>query len=240
MDLKMLRNLLLDCRAALRRHVGGFEETPLREVLDDGIIELGQAGDTAAAEAMGEPETQSSHQVALAWQAAARDLRYTHPELHAKLSARVLQVLDVDVLHDPAAEIQELETNVRDGDAALRSATGELTELREALAHAVPILDDPRLTGHEATRQRLRQLIEAATRGGGLPRPKPEDPADIALTQDELRAVAAGRRALTPDERDWCMGEALVRTGFQHTPVQLIERGEPALAQLILDPPTSA
>ena len=50
-----------------------------------------------------------------------------------------------------------------------------------------------------------------------------------------FHAVADGRRALTREQREWCVGEAMVLTGFMHTPVQLLERGEAALARIILD-----
>ena len=46
-----------------------------------------------------------------------------------------------------------------------------------------------------------------------------------------------GRRTLSRDERDWCVGEAMVLSGFSQTPVQLLAGGEAALARLILDTP---
>ena len=89
----------------------------------------------------------------------------------------------------------------------------------------------------EAARLRLRQLVEAATRGGGLPKPAPVEAAGGLLSRAQLQEVAEGRRALSRDERDWCVSEAMVLSGFSQTPVQLLAGGEPALARLILDTP---
>ena len=40
--MKEIRNLLLDCRTALRKAHKDFDDHPLRELLDDTIIELGE------------------------------------------------------------------------------------------------------------------------------------------------------------------------------------------------------
>lgn len=46
--------------------------------------------------------------------------------------------------------------------------------------------------------------------------------------------VAAGQRPLSVGQREWCVGEAMVLTGFAHDPIELIARGDAALAQLVL------
>ena len=237
--MKKIRNLLLDCRAALRRADADFARSPLSELLDDTIIELGQAGDAPTLEA---PETRTAQQVAYAWQSAARDLRFSHPELHEKLSARVLQMLDVDVFHDPATEIHALQSHVQDCDARLRDAVAELASLRQTLIDAVPNLDG-NMPAAEAARVRLRMLVESATRGGGLPKAVAAAQASGGgpmLTREALQEIAEGRRALSRDEREWCIGEAMVLSGFQKNPAQLLADGEAALARLILDAPASA
>ena len=58
------------------------------------------------------PATHAAQQVAYAWQVAARDLRFSHPELHAQLTERVRKLLDVDVLDDPGIEIQKLQSSI--------------------------------------------------------------------------------------------------------------------------------
>lgn len=235
--MKKLRNLLLDCRTALRRADPGFAHTPLSAQIDDAIIALGRAAETPAAEAA-EPETRTAQQVAYAWQMAARDLRHSHPDLHGKLSERVLQMLDLDVLHEPAAEIQALQSRLQDGESHLRDAIDELSALRQVLADAVPSLDG-NMPAPEAARVRLRMLVDAASRGGGMPKAAMPAPAGSGptLTREALQAVADGRRALSRDERDWCIGEAMVLSGFQSNPSQLLADGEAALARLILDAP---
>lgn len=233
--MKALRNLLLDCRTALRRADANFAHTPLSEQLDDTIIGLGQ---NTQAE-LPEPETRTAQQVAYAWQSAARDLRFSHPDLHEKLQARVLQMLDVDVLLDPADEILALQGKLAQSEAKLRDAVAELSALRQSLADAVPQLDG-NAPPPEAARLRLRMLIDSATRGGGLPKAAPKDPAHVGLSREDLRAVADGERGLSREEREWCIGEAMVLSGFQHTPASLLADGEAALARLILDMPTPA
>ena len=41
--MKQIRNLLLDCRAALRRADPAFADSPLGAQVDDTILELGKA-----------------------------------------------------------------------------------------------------------------------------------------------------------------------------------------------------
>ena len=176
------------------------------------------------------PETHAAQQVAYAWQVATRELRFTHPELHAQLTEKVRQLLDVQVLDDPALEIHRLQADV----AAMKA---ELDELRQALADAVPGIDT-KVPPAEAARLRMRYLIEAGSRGSGLSPPahlRPGEPVDVAPSRADLEAVMEGRRALTREQREWCVGEAMVLTGFMHTPVQLLEKGEAALARIILD-----
>jgi hypothetical protein len=230
-----IRHLLLDCRAALRRVDPGFADSALGQQLDDTILELGHAAPAAAAAP--EPGTRTAGQVALAWQTAARDLRFSHPELHAQLGARVLGLLDLDELHDPADEIIALQARLQQAEARQRGIADELAALQRTLADAVPVLDG-NVPAAEAARLRVRQLVEAATRGGGLPKPGAEAPAgSVMLSKEQLRAVAEGRRALSRDERDWCVGEAMVLSGFSQSPADLLAAGEAALARLILDTP---
>ena len=66
-----IRNLLLDCRAALRRADRKFESTPLAEVLDDEILRIGRESEPkpASEEPVAKPHALP---IAYAWQAAAR------------------------------------------------------------------------------------------------------------------------------------------------------------------------
>lgn len=232
--MKSLRHLLLDCRTALRRADPAFEQSALRQRLDDTIIAM-SATPAAVQEELRVPETRAAQQVAYAWQVAVRDLRFSHPELHAELGERVRRLLDVEVLDDPAFEIQRLQAANAAASASTAAAAAELAEMRQALADAVPTVHDG-MPEAEAARLRMRTLVEAGTRGVGLPKPPaPADPGQIALTRADLQAVADGRRTLSRDERDWCVGEAMVLSGFQHNPTQLLAQGEAALVRIILD-----
>ena len=57
----------------------------------------------------------------------------------------------------------------------------------------------------------------------------------LLASADLLALVAAGAGTLTKEQREWCVGEAMVLTGFQFTPVELIEKGDAAVARMILD-----
>lgn len=232
--MKTLRHLLLDCRTALRRADPAFEQSALRQRLDDTIIAM-SAAPAAPQDELRVPETRAAQQVAYAWQVATRDLRFSHPELHAELGGRVRRLLDAEVLDDPAFEIQRLQAANAAANASTAAAAAELAELRQALADAVPTVHNG-MPPAEAARLRLRALIETGSRGGSLPKaPPPADPAAIVLTRADLLAVVAGERTLSRDERDWCVGEAMVLSGFQHNPTQLLAQGEAALVRIILD-----
>ena len=135
--MKDLRNLLLDVRAALRRSDRNFDKNPLREQLDETLIELAKPQEEPSEERI-EPETFTAQQVAYAWQIAARNLRLTHPELHTRMVARVHEMLDADVLHDPATEILMLQTRLDTHAVTHKSDTAELAALRLALAKVSP------------------------------------------------------------------------------------------------------
>jgi hypothetical protein len=239
--MKPLRLLLLDCRSALRRLDPGFEASTLRERIDDAILDVAkseQGGSTTHSVPI--PETLVAQQVAYAWQVAARELRFSHPELHAQLFEKVRKLLDAGDLVDPGVEIQRLHASQAMALSAADTARRELDDLRQALADAVPGID-ANIPAAEATRLRMRKLIDAGSRGSGLPPPAHRhlDPADIAPSRAELQEVAEGRRSLTREEREWCVTEAMVLCGFTRTPVELLADGEPAIARILLEGQTA-
>jgi hypothetical protein len=253
--MKDLRNLLLDCRAALRRADPQFDSHPLRARIDENIIGMSKADDVPEAVV---PHSFAAQQVAYAWQQAARDLHFTHPQLHAELVREVRERLQAGTLLDPNAELLQLQAQLkrvqaeRDAagtalSAARDAAQGELQAanatlqqeldgLRTALA-AVVALEGADASGSaaELAQRRVRALVQAAQRGGGLPKPRPEDPGDVAPTMAELQQVSQGLRAFTEQEREWCVGEAVVRSHFERHPAQLLADGDRALAALLLD-----
>ncbi len=204
-----LRNLLLDCRSALRRANRRFDDDPLRAKLDEALNELGKDNDE---DELAEPETRTAQQVAYAWQIAVRGVKLTHPDLYAKLSRRVNEMLDADVL-DPATEFLDLQSKLTAAATAEAYAEKELADLRQALTDAVPLIGRDAIgSDAECTQRRLKLLIKAAEQGSGLPKPVSDDPHDQTHTREELLAVAQGRRQLSRWERSWCLAEALVMT----------------------------
>jgi hypothetical protein len=229
-----LRNLLLDCRTALRRADPAFDEGPLRPRIDQTIIAMATAKGRRQDD-VHTPPTFTAQQVAFAWQQAARELHFTHPQIHAELGEAVRERLGDDTLVDPATELLQLQASLRELQAGSAAREAELAALQATLAAAVA-LDGSDAQGTEAERaqRRLRLLVDAASHGNGLPRPKEENPADVAPTREELRAVAAGTRVFSAVEREWCIGEAVARTGFERTPEQLLAGGDRALAELLM------
>ncbi|HVR80664.1 MAG TPA: hypothetical protein VHF02_01010 [Luteimonas sp.] len=232
--MKELRDLLLDCRSALRRADRGFDDSPLRARLDHTIIGMSQASPEPEDDAV-EPQTFSAQQVAYAWQQAARELHFTHPALYAELGKQVRERLQADELLDPGVEIVQVQAQLRAAEAVHEGSRAELTALHAILANAV-LLEGTDAVGSDAdcAQRRLRLLLNAATHGGALPRPRPEDPDAIEPTREELQLVSRGQREFSQEEREWCIGEAVVRSHFECDPAQLLAAGDQALATLIL------
>jgi hypothetical protein len=235
-----LRNLLLDCRSALRRAIRRFEEDPLRAKLDEAINEIGKESDD---DVLDQPETHTAQQVAYAWQIATRSLRMTHPDVHAKLVKRVTDMLDADVLHDPTTEFLKLEAKLDASAASHQSAVNDLADLRKAIADAVPLTGRDAIgSDAECTQRRLQLLVKAAAQGTGLPKQTNEQPQEHGHNPEDLLAVAQGRRQLTQWERSWCLAEAMVMTDQSAAHLKKLEDVE--LVMLVLggssDPSTLA
>ena len=209
-----IRNLLLDCRAALRRSDKDFESTPLADLLDDEIIRIGRESEPAppSEEPVAKPHALP---IAYAWQAAARELRSSHPDIHELLARRVNERLREKVVDNAGAEIDALRAQLQQREAACAQLDNELAAVRVELDIA----------------RRTPAIAPAGIGGDGVATPA----ADPRIPgQELLRAVANGTAVLSNEHRDWCLAEALVLTGFERTPVQLMEDGEAALAALIL------
>lgn len=231
-----LRNLLLDCRSALRRANRRFEDDPLRGKIDAALNDLGKDDDD---DELAEPETRSAQQVAFAWQIVTRSLRLTHPDVHAKLVTRVHDMLDADELHDSTTEILALQAKLETTSTAEQSSAKELADLRQALADVVPLVGRDAIgSDAECTQRRVQFLIKAAEQGGGLPKQVNDDPHDQAHTREELLAVAQGRRQLSRWERSWCLAEALVMTEMSAAQLKKLKDAE--LVKMVLAGPTPA
>lgn len=244
-SLNSLRSLLTEAQEALRQALPEFDEHPLSVWLDKALRELtGQLLPKADG-----PVKSSAQQVALAWQSACRELKFSHPVLHKDLNARVMRLLDERELVDPASELVQLEAQLKKAEARLKQVQERMLErdrsfviqsrqmdaLHKALAEAAPQVtgvSDP----HVLALQRVAELVVAkagpARKGT---RKTPMD--DLTPSRAVLEEVAAGKCQFTKDQRDWSVTECLGLTDWQHTPIELMEFGDAWMAEKILASP---
>jgi hypothetical protein len=141
----------------------------------------------------------------------------------------------------PAAQLERLRQDVEDAEHARDAANlqrmkvaGQLNTLHKSLAAAVPQVDSTK----DAQSDALRRIEWLASHGGADPG------AAVAAKAAEmeapmpgravLEAVIAGERKFTKQQLEFSIAEAMVLTGWQQTPLELMEQGEPWLAELIL------
>lgn len=248
-----LRNLLIDCRIALRRVPPSDQIRTLGSRIDELIRDLDR-GQLVPSTGGDEASTarSSSQQVALAWQTVCRGLMLSHPALHAELRARVMAMLDVRELNEPDQELLALEEENRRLGAELGSLRSRLSDmigragqsqealatLQEALAEAAADLPDAELI-KDPQALSLARIDWLRQRPGSAPGPSAVAPAlppeqgpvpDAAV----LRAVAAGEREFSAAQREWVIGEALGLTGWSMTPLELLAKGDVWLAEKII------
>jgi len=190
---------------------------------------------------------ETSNQVALAWQTAARDLKFSHPTLYDQLSKKVMSKLGAKTLVDQVDELRQLEDTVGElkkhqesAEKSRQAVEIERDALLGALASAVPELSD----GGDrigVALARIDLLKKQAVTGGGGGAGK-ASAASVAAeeenripTAEVLGMVASGARRFTNAQREWCVGEAMVLSGFQLTPMELIEQGDAQIAKIISD-----
>jgi len=253
--MKELRTLLIDCRIELRKLVRDFHKTELCERLDVAVQSLANAGGVEAdlkqpvkAEVV-QNVKETSSQVALAWQTAARDLKFSHPTLYDQLSKKVMSKLGVKTLVDQVDELRQLEDTVGElkkhqesAEKARQSVELERDALLGALASAVPELSDGGDRVGVAL-ARIDLLQKQAQSGGGGAGNAGKGSAAAGAAEEENRIptpevlgmVASGVRRFTNAQREWCVGEAMVLSGFQLTPMELIEQGDAQIAKIISD-----
>jgi hypothetical protein len=247
--MKELRTLLIDCRIELRKLVRDFHKTELCERLDVAVQSLGAAGGAemdlkqAPSASTVREVKETSNQVALAWQTAARDLKFSHPTLYDQLSKKVMSKLGVKTLVDQVDELRQLEDTVgemKKREQMLDKQRGQIEVERDALlgalATAVPELAD----GGDrigVALSRIEFLKNQAEKGGGRAGSRPSAAAaeeENRIPSPEVIAmVAAGSRRFTNSQREYCVGEAMVLSGFALTPMELIEQGDARIAEII-------
>ena len=246
--MKQLRTLLIDCRIELRKLVRDFHKTELCERLDVAMQTLAQASPVEldvksppTATAVREIK-ETSNQVALAWQMAARDLKFTNLALYEAMSKKVMARLGTKTLVDQVDELRQLEDTVADlqkqqvaADKSQLALETERDALLGALASAVPELGDG---GDQVAVALARidwlkaQVLRAAPSMAA--RAISEEESRVP-TAEIIAVVAAGGRQFTKAQREWCVGEAMVLSGFQFTPMELIEQGDARIAKIIAE-----
>lgn len=249
--MKELRTLLIDCRIELRKHIKDFHKTEMCDQLDAAIAKIASANanpeSVTTEPAIGANKSLTTNQVGLAWQRAARDLKFSHPDLYEKMGKDVMRLLDTRTMVDPATELLQLGSEVeklKEAQAALKKQQDAIQSERDALlgalASAVPQLDDTadRFATALARIQWLQAAVAskaAATSGSGKAASS-EPPQEGPVPSDQaLVGIIAGARKFTKDQLDWAVGEAMVLCGFQFTPHELIQQGEPHIAKIIQD-----
>lgn len=208
-----------------------------------------QAKSEPADEAQGRKST--THQVALAWQQVTRDLKFSDPPLYESLRAKVLSRIEAKTLVDESTELRQLEQEVAALKAALQSVQADEARKREplqlerdslyaALAQAVPELADGE-DGLAVAMARIEWLRNQASkpaptangRGARAPSAAPVEQDSPVPSSEVLASVAAGLRKFSDRQREWSVAEAMVLSGFQHTPVELLAMGDARVAEII-------
>ena len=162
------------------------------------------------------------------------------------VGAAVGGVVGAKSLVDPAVEIHELERQIAELHAQIKTKEKaahaievERDAVLGALATAVPTLKDggDRLGVALARVDWLVKEIAkgpSATSSGGPVKKVVPDVQDTIPSNELLAAIATGSGGFTKEQREWSVGEAMVISGFQFTPVELIQKGDTAVAQMIV------
>jgi len=136
-----------------------------------------------------------------------------------------------------AQQSQDIEDAEHARDAAnlaRMKVMGQLNTLHKSLAAALP-----EITHHDPQAEALLRIEWLLKHGAG-------DPAAAAAakaaemeapmpSREVLEAVVAGKRKFNKDQLEFTIGEVMVLTFWEMTPVELMEKGEPWLAQQVLD-----
>ena len=149
-------------------------------------------------------------------------------------------VTDASIAGNPA-EVARLRQDVEDAEHARDAANlqrmkvaGQLNTLHKTLAAAAP--DVP--ADKDAQSHALRRIEWLAHHGGNDPGAaeavKAAEMEAPMPGRAVLEAVILGERKFTKQQLEFTIAEAMVLTGWQQTPLELMQQGERWLAELIL------
>lgn len=239
--MKYVRNLLIDCRIELRKLIRNFNDSELCQRIDAAVHQIDQQLSQVPSPAPRGEKTATSTQVALAWQAATRDLKFSDPTLYDTLKNKVMARLETKTLVDQATELRQLEDTVAaliaQQDAAeqkLQSLVADREVLLQALATAIPPMDNNgdgmalAIAKIEWLKAKMPETQTAPCAAVQADSPMP--------TEEVLRAVATGRYAFSAAQREWCLGEAMVLSNFEMPLVELLTLGDGEIAKIVLAP----
>jgi hypothetical protein len=146
-------------------------------------------------------------------------------------------------LEAQASQIGRLRQDIEDAEHTRDAANlarmrvfGQLNTLHKTLTAATPDFEGDK--DGEVQHVALRRIEWLASRGGSNPS------AAVAAKEAEmeapmpgqavLEAVIAGQRRFTKPQLEFSLSEAIVLTNWELTPLEIMEKGEPWLADLIL------
>jgi hypothetical protein len=208
--MKEVRDLLMDIRIELRQHVRDFHKTDLCKRIDDTRDALLHGPRAMAATAAANVTVEGADRIAQAWQGAAEDLKLTAPAIYEllakKVAARLAAMPALTPAPSPAPEPAQATSTQSSGAAA--AATVAVTVEAEVVLHDATT----------ATPSLMMVAVEAHV-----------------PNTEMLAAIAASKRRFTEAQREWCVGEAMVRSGFSIDPEEFIARGDNEMARYILE-----
>ena len=141
----------------------------------------------------------------------------------------------------PSPELVRLRQDVEDAEHARDAANlqrmkvaGQLNTLHKSLAAAAPEV----VARKDAQSDALRRIEHLATHGASAPgaveAARAAEMEAPMPSRAVLEAVIAGERKFSKAQLEFTIAEAMVLTGWAQTPLELMQQGEPWLAELIL------
>jgi hypothetical protein len=209
--MKEVRDLLMDIRIELRQHVRDFHKTDLCKRIDDTRDALLHGPQAVAAAAAAVSHVEGADRVAQAWKDAAEDIKLTAPAIYELLSRKAAARIAAMPPLKPSTPVPaQAESS---GATAGAATTPTPAAAAASPAAAAPVQED---TGPAPSLMMV--AVEAHIPNAEM-----------------LGAIAASKRRFTEAQREWCVGEAMVRSGFSIDPEEFIARGDNEMARYILE-----
>jgi hypothetical protein len=215
---KNIRDLLADCRIELRTLMRDFHKSELCRRIDEARAELASDGTPAATTPLPAAAI-STDRIAQAWRLAAEDLKITAPAIHQLLAKKVAQHL--------AASATNADANApviaADSPAAAPESVAPAETAAAEAAETASSVDGDAAAATTPEAAAVEPVVATA----------PSDP--LAPSHDDLVAISRHKRRFSEAQREWCVGEALIRSGFTINPNDFIGGGDHAMALYLLE-----